>query len=73
MDITMTTKDVYTPNTDLSEDEKFALEQVSDAFIVLHKELDDTLTDGRYKSLAYTSLETAAMWASKSITKDGLL
>lgn len=68
-----THESIFTPNNELSEDEKFALEQISDSFTALHKELDDVLTDGRYKSLAYTSLEQAAMWANKSISKDGLL
>ena len=41
---------------------------VREALAVLIDKLDELLPEGRYKSLAMTMIETAAMWATKSIT-----
>lgn len=40
---------------------------VREAFKIAHATLDEHVPDGRYKSLALTAIETAAMWAIKGI------
>lgn len=42
-------------------------------FIAFATMLDDTLPDGRAKSLAFTELEAASMWAHKSIAEQAPL
>jgi hypothetical protein len=39
------------------------------AFKTFAKILDEVTPDGRYKSLAFTELEMASMWAHKSIAQ----
>ena len=39
-------------------------------FLAFAEALDDILPDGRTKSLAFTELETASMWAHKAIAQN---
>jgi hypothetical protein len=39
------------------------------AFVALAKELDELVPDGRAKSVAFTELETSAMWFHKAIAR----
>lgn len=39
------------------------------AFVDFAAYLDEVLPDGRYKSLMFTELENASMWAHKSIAQ----
>ena len=43
---------------------------VRQAFKTLADAVDDSVPAGRYKALAFTALEEAAMWANKGITRD---
>lgn len=51
-----------------SEDDKNKIEEVREAFRQLEEVIEKNIGHSRYGALAITSLETAAMWAMKSIT-----
>ena len=47
--------------------------QTRHLFLAFAERLDEILEDGRAKSLAFTHLEEAAMWAHKGIASDAPL
>lgn len=40
---------------------------IREKFVALAQDLDDLLPDGRGKSVMFTELETASMWAHKTL------
>ena len=60
-------------STELTEDESVAAQQLAELFSNIAEFIEENIMDGRYASLAATSLEVAAMWANKAIAKDGLV
>lgn len=44
-------------------------QEIRGAFIELGMFLDELLPDGRAKSVAFTELESASMWANKAIAE----
>ena len=64
---------VFANHTSLSGDEEQVLQELTEGFDTLWKNVDEVLIDSRYKSLVLTSLEQAMSWAVKSVTVDGLL
>lgn len=64
---------VFANHTSLSGDEEQVLQDLTEGFDTLWKNVDEVLIDSRYKSLVLTSLEQAMSWAVKSVTVDGLL
>jgi hypothetical protein len=49
-------------------DELARRKQIRQLFYFFAKDLDNLLSDGRAKSLAFSELESSAMWAQRSIT-----
>lgn len=43
--------------------------QIRSEFVLLARALEDLLPDGRGKSVAFTELETASMWAHKTLAQ----
>lgn len=43
------------------------IQEIRQAFSDFHTQLEGILTGSRESSLVYTNLETAAMWATKSV------
>jgi hypothetical protein len=58
----------YSPVT---EEQKVILEAFNDVFSKIDADIKKLVPAGRYQSLALTHLETAAMFASKGISKQG--
>lgn len=52
---------------ELTEDQLGRMEVLRDAFSTLESQIKDYVKDGRYKSLALTTLEETAMWCMKAI------
>jgi hypothetical protein len=52
-----------------SDGNKDVLLDLRSKFLQFAAELDRFLPDGRHKSLCLTDLETAAMWANKSVVQ----
>lgn len=46
-------------------------ETIRSEFVLLAKALDELLPDGRGKSVMFTELETASMWAHKTLAGRG--
>jgi len=51
----------------LTEDEKALHDRIKEQAVVLEN-LFDQVPEGRYRSLGYTALEQAVMWAVKQLT-----
>jgi hypothetical protein len=51
----------------LSDDEKQLHDDIKSAFVAVEN-LIDKIPSGRYRALAYTSLEESCMWAIKELT-----
>lgn len=51
----------------LSDEEKALHDDMKNAYEIVEK-LIDQVPEGRYRSLAYTSLEESCMWAIKQLT-----
>jgi len=51
----------------LTEDEKALHDRIKEQAVVLEN-LFDQIPEGRYRSLGYTALEQAVMWAVKQLT-----
>ena len=45
--------------------------ELRQAFAELVQHIEDRIPESRYRSLAITELESAAMWANKAITRQG--
>lgn len=56
------------PGKDLMDGRLVKVNEVRDLFIAFEKSLTDLLPDGRRKAIVETTLEEAAMWASKALT-----
>lgn len=54
----------------LSDAQKIQIDMIRHCFKVLYLNLNALLDNGRYKSLAMTSIEEACMWAVKSVTHE---
>lgn len=60
-------KKVFFPQG-IAEGDKFPLENVRTTFAKAYDVIDESLPDGRYKSMVKTKLEEAALFATKSFT-----
>jgi hypothetical protein len=54
----------------LSDVGKAAEEGLSECFITLAEFVDQVVSDGREKALAFTALEKAKMWASTGVARN---
>ena len=45
-----------------------AMANLRDRFIALHEAVEELVPRGRYRSLAITAIEEAALWANKGVT-----
>ncbi len=53
-----------------SKDQQLAMKEIRSAFQTLEAEVECQCPSGRYKALAFTALEEAAMWANKAVTHE---
>lgn len=65
----MNRKDLF-PNRTPDEAQAVLLDGITVHFMNIAKSLDNLLPEGRCKSLAFTKLEEASMWAKKSVLFD---